>query len=113
MVSVNVPSASIASVAPRMSGRTSCSMSVSVISVLSRSGSLTLPRITWTKPALSEPPSNISVTSSQSWNSTGPSISAIICPAHSPCSGRAELAIAASRDSNRTTPTNMSSSVKP
>ena len=53
------------------------------------------------------------VTSSQSWNSTGPSISDIIFSAHAPCSGRAEFAIAASRDSKRTTPTNMSSSVKP
>ena len=54
-----------------------------------------------------------SVTSSQSWNVTGPSISDIIFSAHAPCSGRAELAIAASRDSNRTTPMNWSSSVKP
>ena len=81
--------------------------------VRSRAGSSTCPWMTWTKPASSDPPSNSSVTSSQSWNSTGPSKSAIISSAHSPCSGRAELAIAASRDSKRTTPTNRSSSVNP
>ena len=112
-VSVNVPSGSIASVAPRMSGRISCSSVVSAIIDLSRSGSSTLPRITCTKPAWSDPPSIISVTSSQSWYSTGPSIRAIIRSAQAPCSGRLELAIAVSRDSKRTTPMNMSSSVKP
>jgi hypothetical protein len=112
-VSVNVPSASMASVAPRISGRSSCSMSVSPIRDLSRAGSSTLPRITWTKPASSEPPSSISVTSSQSWYSTGPSSSAVIRFAHSPCSGRSEFRIAASRDSNRMIPTNWSSSVNP
>ena len=53
------------------------------------------------------------MTSSQSWNSTGPSISAIIRSAHAVCSGLVELAMAASRDSKRTTATNMLSLVKP
>ena len=79
----------------------------------SRAGSSTLPRMTWTNPASSEPPLNSSVTSSLSWNSTGPSNSAAIRSAHAPCSGRAEFAIAVSRSSNRTTPKNVPSSVNP
>ena len=80
---------------------------------LSRSVSSTLPRMIWTNPAWSEPPSRKSVTSSQSWNSIAPSIRAASFSANAPCSGRSELAIAASRESKRITPTNMPSSVKP
>ena len=78
-----------------------------------RSGSVSLPWITWTKPASSEPPPRNIVTSSQSWKVTSPSKHSCIRCHQSPCSGRAEFAAAASRDSNRTTATNWPSSVTP
>ena len=110
---MNVPSASIASVPPRMSGRISCSCSVSVIIALSVSASSTLPRMTWTKPASSEPPSIISVTSSQSWNSTGPSNSASISAPPGALLGRCGVGLADSRRLEPDDAMNWSSSVNP
>ena len=61
----------------------------------------------------SEPPSKNAVTSSQSWNSTGPSASAPIRSANARCAALLEFAMAASQDSKRTTAMNSSSSVNP
>ncbi len=69
--------------------------------------------MTCTNPASSEPPSSIMIASSQSWKLTSPSKHRLAAAHHSPCSGRSELRAAASRDSNRTTPTNCPSSVMP
>ncbi len=113
-VSVNVPSASMPIVPPRISGRASLSASIGCdMNVRNRSGSLSRPWITWTKPASSEPPPRNIIASSQSWKVTSPSKQAAIFCHHSPCSGRSALRFASSFDSNLTTATNWSSSVRP
>ena len=114
MVWVKKPSASMAMVPPMMSGRASWSVSIGPsIMWRNRSGSLSRPWMTWTKPASSLPPSSIIVTSSQSWKVTSPSKRRDVSSHQALCSGRLELRSADSRESKRTTPTNSSSSVMP
>src|SRR4051794_15234786 len=112
-VSVKEPSSATANVPPMISGRILRSSPVSASSALTSARSTALPWITWTKPASSDPPSRNTLTSSQSEKTAGPSRAAAIRSAHVPCSGRSELAMACSREENRTTPMNWSSSVKP
>ena len=114
IVSVKKPSSSMAMVPPMISGRCSWSMSIGwSMKCRNRSGSLSRPWMTCTKPASSDPPSRNICALSQSWNMTSPSKHCCILLNHSPCSGLVEFLAAASRLSKRTTPTNSLSSVMP
>jgi hypothetical protein len=70
------------------------------LSVRIRSASRTRPRITWTKPASSEPPRPNSTTSRQSWKVTSPLNSFAVPTHHWCCSGRSLVRRAASSDSS-------------
>ena len=114
-VSVRYPSSSMARIAPIMSGRWAenrpaywfaCS-AVAWVRPLSR----TLPWMTCTNLASSEPPRPSTMTSGQSRKTTGPVKWLFICCHQACCPGRAALRWAASADSNRTTAINVPSPV--